>query len=102
MRENGSFSSSNFHETKIFHSAIAVFHTLPQWTFRNQFSYIHFATGILLARNHCLAPTYQTACSAQDTAHEQYRTCDSVVQSEHHVVYHRLVYEEPYFDESGN
>ena len=93
-------------ETEFFLSSVAVFHTLPSGSFKNQFLYkkpvIHLTAGILLPKNHCLALTYQTACSAQDTTHEQYRTCDSVVQSKNHVVYHCLVYEEPYFDESGN
>ena len=82
-----------------------IFCVLPSGSFWSQFLYkkpvVHLAIGILLPNNHCHAPTYQTACSAQDTAHKQYRTRDPVVQSEHHVVYHCLVYEEPYFDESG-
>ena len=107
MRKNDSFSNPDFpFETEIFHSAIAIFCLLTSGSFRSQFLYkkpvVHLAIGILLPNNHCHAPTYQTACSAQDTAHKQYRTRDPVVHSEHHVVYHCLVYEEPYFDESGN
>jgi hypothetical protein len=49
-----------------------------------------------------LSLTYQTVCSAQDTTNKQYCRCDAVMESEHHVVYHSLVYEESYFDKSGN
>jgi hypothetical protein len=105
LRKNGSFSNPDFpFETEIFRSAIGIFYVLPSGSFRSQFKkpVIHLAIGTLLPNNHCLAPTYQTACSAQDAAHKQYRTRDPVVHSEHHVVYHRLVYEEPYYEESGN
>jgi len=106
-KKNGSFSNPDFpFETDIFHSTIAIFYILSSGSFRCQFLYkipvVHLAIEILLPNNHCHALTYQTACSAQDRAHEQYCTCDSVVQSEYHVVYHCLVYEKPYFDESGN
>jgi hypothetical protein len=106
-KKNGSFNNSDFSfETEIVRSAITIFHTIPSGSFVNQFLHkkqvVHLAIRALPTRNHCVAPTYQTACSAQDTAHKQYRTCDAVVHSEHHVVYHCLVDEESYFDEASN
>jgi hypothetical protein len=83
-----------------------IFRTIQSGSFRNRFLYkkpvVHLVIGTLYVRNHILAPTYQTRRSAQDTAHKQYCTCDSVVHSEHHVVYHCLVYEESYFDKASD
>lgn len=36
-------------------------------------------------------PTNQTVRSAEDTAHEEYGRCDTVMKSEYHIVYYFFV-----------